>query len=144
MPALLRTGNPSRRPPSWCAKNKWLGIGALVAGVPIRLASYARWKQDHCAVNIDLIESFQLSYNTVTTDWTGASSEEGPNLAIEICTLATPGLYDVEIHLRNNQVIVDTHCWSDVKITDKRPFDTGRLSHVIDSKNWFYEIHARG
>lgn len=122
----------------------WGLIPPLIAGMPIRLAVYARWKQDHCAIDIDLIESFQASYDADTKDWTGASSNEGPNLAIEIATLGANNRYDVELMLRNNTDIIDAHTWHDVTIADVRPFDTGRLEHVVETKKWFYQLHAKG
>jgi len=144
MPSLLSTGTKRRAPPAWCKAGKWGLIPPLIAGKPVRLVVFARWKQDHCAVNVDLIESFQLSYDAVTKDWSGASTNEGPNLAIEVATLAEKDHYDVELMLRNNKTIIDSHTWTNQTIPDVRPFDTGRLDHVIIERKWFYQLHAKG
>lgn len=122
----------------------WGGIIPIVAGLPIRLVAFARWKQDHCAVNVDLIESFQLSLNQVTKDWHGSSSNDGPNLAIEVASLAEKNHFDVELMLRIDLAIVDSHTWHDVIVPDRRPLDTDLLQHVIQPDRWFYQLHARG
>lgn len=122
----------------------WGGIPPIIAGLPIRLVVYARWKQDHCAIDVDLIESFQLSLNPATKDWHGYSSNVGPNLAIEVASLAEKDRYDIELMLRNGEAIVDSFTWHNVHVRDVRPFDTGRLEHVIETDKWFYQLHARG
>lgn len=144
MPSKLSTGTKRRAPPSWCKAGTWLTIVGLIAGKPVKLAVYARWKQDICAINVDAIESFQLSYNPDTKDWTGASSDKGLNLAVEICSLAEKDRYDCELILRNGTTVLDSHNWSNRTIADVRPFDSKLLEHVVDSKKWFYHLHAKG
>jgi len=122
----------------------WGAIPPLIAGKPIRLTVFARWKQDHCAVNVDMIESFQLSYDAANTDWYGSSSNEGPNLAIEIATLDEENHYDIELQLRNGRTIIDSFTWHAVHVPDVRPWDTGPLLHTINAEQWFYQLHARG
>jgi len=144
MASLFSASAKKRASPAWCKKGTWIGLVPLIFGMPRKMATYARWKQDHCAVNIDLIESFQLSFDPDTRDWTGASGDKGPNLAVEIATLDEENRYDIELMLRNDQVVIDSHTWSSQIIPAKRPLDSGRLDHVVDPEKWFYEIHAKG
>ncbi len=133
-----------RASPSWCKKGTWLGLLALIAGRPKRLAVYARWTNLVYGIDINRIESFQLSYNAETGDWSGSSGERGENLAVEIATLGTAGYYDIDLDLRYDREVDTSHTWSNIRIPNKWPFDTGHLKHVIDGTNWFYELHAKG
>ena len=144
MASLFSSSAKKRASPAWCKKGTWIGLVPLIFGMPVKMAVFARWKQDHCLVYVDLIESFQISFNSDTKDWVGSSGNKGPNLAIEIATLDEANSYDIELMLRNNQDVIDSHTWSNQTIPAKRPLDTGRLEHVVDSEKWDYQVHAKG
>ncbi len=112
--------------------------------MPIRLACYARWKQDQYGIDVDAIESFQLSLNKVTMDWAGYSSNTGTNLYVEIAPLGYGNRYDVEMILREGTTHIEEMTWSSVIVPNVRPFDTGRLESVTVAGRWFHQLHAKG
>ena len=144
MPTIARTGSAQRKPPSWCKPGIWGLIPPLITGLPVRLVVYARWRQKIYGQDTDAIESFQLSYNAETKDWSGASSDRGENLLVDVCLLDEPGHYDVSLTLRYGTSEIDSYCWHDTVIEDKRPFDTGELKFVMLVDDWFYVVRARG
>ena len=144
MASLLSTGTKRRASPAYCKKGMWGLIPPLIAGKPVRLAVFARWTEKAYGLNIELIESFQLSYNAGTGDWTGASGDQGENLAVEICSLVEKDRYDVELIFRQGTTQTNQHLWANQHIPDVRPFDTGSLQHDINFPFWYYQLHAKG
>lgn len=144
MGSVLSTGTKRRQSPSWCKKGMWGGIPLLIAGLPATLVCYANWYQKLYGVHVHVTETITLTLNPDTKDWEGASSNEGENLYVSICSLEEADHYDVELTLRQGTDLVDSHTWHNVTIPPGRPFDTGALKHVLHETEWYYELHARG
>lgn len=144
MGSRLSSSANMRSSPGWCKKGMWLGIPALVAGKPTRLAAYAHWKQLYGTIDVNRVESFQLSYTVATKTWAGSSNNEGENLALTIETLAEENRYNVTLKLRVNLQTTDSHTWANILIADARPFDTGTLYEEINEDEWYYKVRARG
>lgn len=122
----------------------WTGVPTLIAGLPSSLGAFAKWRQVEYGIDINVTESIKLVLNPDTKDWSGASTDVGDNLYVDVCSLETPNRYDVSLCLRSGKTIVDSVGWHNIFIADVRPFDTGHLTSVRVAGKWYMELHARG
>lgn len=113
---------------------------AYVAGVPTRLAAFARWHEP--AAGWTIADSFRLHVDGGLPGWSGASGEAGLNLRVEVKRLAAPNRFDITLYLRNGLAGLRSSKWSDLPIAPGPPFDSNTLTNPLVLPGDFSQVHV--
>lgn len=113
---------------------------AYVAGVPTRLAAFARWHEP--AAGWTIADSFRLPVDGGLPGWSGATGDVGLNLRVEVKRLPAPERYDITLYLRDGPAGLRTSRWVDVAILKPPPFNSKCLRNPLVLFGDFAEVHV--
>jgi len=140
LPSKFSASRTGRKLPAVCRTGIILPLLAYVAGLPPRLAAFARWSDP--SESIDLADSFRLHHAGGLPGWSGASGKIGLNLKVDVTILPAPHRYDVLMTLRENLTGLHTSQWFAVAIPAGPPFDSRILTNPLMVLHDYAQVHV--
>lgn len=142
MSSLFATGTRRRNSPAWCKKGMFTGIPPTINQRPATATAYARWTGIDSGGSYNVIETFRLRRNETDTGWIGESSNTGNNVRLEILDTLDPSRVNLNLILRIDTSIRNSHPWPNVPTTTRPPWGTSVLAYSADPTIELAEVQA--
>jgi hypothetical protein len=111
------------------------------SGEPNKLSAYAYWKQHD--PDYQLSASFCLHQVAAPFTWSGATTDQGLNLAATVQRIGNTDYFHFLLILRIGTATIDTVQWMNVPLKPRPPFDSGLLTAHYPPPYTWTELHVK-
>lgn len=116
----------STKTPSICRKGV-VGLPSVyVDGLPTSLSCFGL--ATYTSGYRQIAESFRLFWNPAAKHWRGASAETGRNMEAIVTPLAETDRYELELNVRDSDLVIGHFAWDNVHIDAGPPWNSGLLT----------------